>query len=81
MRDDWRLQHCAFMERRTIQRTDGECGGMRDAVTITLAISVGPVNEKLINEIGRSVVKKRRNTKSQSRHVSITLQMVTRASE
>lgn len=34
----------------------GECGGMRDAV-IKLAISVGPSNEKLVNEIGRAVVK------------------------
>ena len=39
------------------RKTDGECGGMRDAVLITLAISVGPRNEKLVNEIGRAVVK------------------------
>jgi hypothetical protein len=39
------------------RRTDGECGGMRDAVIITLAIIVGPSNEKLITEIGRVVVK------------------------
>lgn len=57
MCEDWRLQLCAFMERRTIQRTDGDCGGMRDAVMRTLAISVGPSNEKLVSEIGRSVVK------------------------
>jgi hypothetical protein len=37
--------------------TDGECEGMRDAVMITLAISVGPSNEKLVNEVGKAVVK------------------------
>jgi len=31
------------------RRTDGECRGMRDAVIITLVISVGPSNEKLVN--------------------------------
>jgi hypothetical protein len=31
------------------RKTDGDCGGLRDAVIITLAISVGPSNEKLVN--------------------------------
>lgn len=56
------------------RRTNGECGGMRNAVIVTLAINVGPL-KKLLNDIGRAVVKKRRNTKSQSR-VSIPRQVM-----